>query len=214
MEETNKVFVFEKKELFLVFIFVFILCVICFTLGVRLGKKLSLEGAGITASDQAAVELKSDLEEAAEAPSEEDKLSDEEKLNKLMDDSKNKLNEEIKDTSSEEKPAPQVEKVPSTQVVPSPVTTKPTPSNVASPYTGKYTIQLGSYNTADEAKQFAEGFSVRGYNPIVNEVVIPNKGVWYRVSLGVFDSTEEAKNYIKKEQSLFQGQNYIISEIQ
>jgi septal ring-binding cell division protein DamX len=78
---------------------------------------------------------------------------------------------------------------------------------------GKYTIQLGSYNTLDEAKQFAEGFTVRGYNPIINEVKIEGKGTWYRVSLGVFTTVEEAKSYIKQEQSLFSGQDHVISKI-
>jgi cell division protein FtsN len=66
----------------------------------------------------------------------------------------------------------------------------------------------------NEAKQFAEGFTVRGYNPIINEVKIDGKGTWYRVSLGLFNSVDEAKTYIKQEQSLFSGQEHVISEIQ
>ncbi len=85
--------------------------------------------------------------------------------------------------------------------------------SVANAQTGKYTIQLGSYATMDEAKQFAEGFTVRGYNPILNEVIIPEKGTWYRVSLGLFGSVADAKEYVKKEATLFQGQDYVISEI-
>src|SRR5690606_26807302 len=82
-----------------------------------------------------------------------------------------------------------------------------------SPMAGKYTIQLGSYNSMEEARQFAEGFTVRGYSPIINEVKIPGKGNWYRVSLGLFNTVDEAKTYIKSEQSLFSGQDHIIAEI-
>ncbi len=57
MEENNKVIVFEKKEIVLVLIFVVVLIVTSFTLGIRLGKKLSLDEAGITPSDVKAVEL-------------------------------------------------------------------------------------------------------------------------------------------------------------
>jgi cell division protein FtsN len=78
---------------------------------------------------------------------------------------------------------------------------------------GKFTIQLGSYSDIEEAKQFAEGFTVRGYSPIINEVRIDGKGTWYRVSLGLFNTVEEARSYIKEEQSLFQGQEHVISEI-
>ena len=77
-------------------------------------------------------------------------------------------------------------------------------------YTGKHTIQLGSYRTVDEAKKFASGFKVRGYNPIIYEVNLGEKGVWYRVNLGVFDSVVEAKEYIEKENSLFKGTDHVI----
>jgi len=210
MEESNKVYVFEKKELFLVFLFVFILGIICFTLGVKLGKKLSLESSGVTKEDQLAIDLKSDVEESAEIESPQEKLSDEEKLKELMNESKDKLNQEIKESASESN-------IPQPNIVPEEVPTQKTESSKQeiskTSYDDKYTIQLGSYSTIDEAKQFAEGFSVRGYNPIVNEVVIEGKGIWYRVSLGVFETVQEAKNYIKKEQTLFQNQNFVISEI-
>jgi septal ring-binding cell division protein DamX len=83
------------------------------------------------------------------------------------------------------------------------------PKSLKDQYSGKYTINLGSYRSLEEAEAFAEGFRVRGYNPIINEAELPNRGVWYRVSLGVFDTISDAKDFVKKEQSLFQGQEYI-----
>lgn len=203
MEENNKVIVFEKKEIILVLIFVVVLIVTSFTLGIRLGKKLSLVESGIKEEDVKAVELKSTEEEAAEAAISEDaKLSDDEKLKKLMDESKSRLSEELQKFSSEEGAAKEVVNAgPKEETAPNPAVA------------GKYTIQLGSYNTIEEAKQFAEGFTVRGYNPIINEVKIEGKGTWYRVSLGLFKTVEEAKTYIKNEQSLFSGQEHVISEI-
>lgn len=197
MEENNKVIVFEKKEIILVLIFVIVLIITSFTLGIRLGKKLAFTDAGIKDEDVKTVELKSAVEEDAEATiTEGAKLTDEEKLKKLMDESKSRLTDELEKFSVEEKP----------------VETAATPETNA--MAGKYTIQLGSYNNLDEAKQFAEGFTVRGYSPIINEVKIEGKGTWYRVSLGLFNTVEEAKNYIKEEQSLFSGQEHVISEIQ
>jgi cell division protein FtsN len=197
MEENNKVIIFEKKEIVLVFVFVLVLIVTSFTLGIRLGKKLSMNEAGIKEDDVKTVELKSVDEEDAEATVEADsKLTDEDKLKKLMDESKGRLTDELEKFSKEEAPAPQT-----------------TSTEAKAPATGKFTIQLGSYNTMDEAKQFAEGFTVRGYSPIINEVKIEGKGNWYRVSLGLFQNIEEAKNYIRQEQSLFSGQDHIITEI-
>ena len=200
MEENNKVVIFEKKEIIIVLTIVMVLIITSFTLGIRLGRKLALSENGIKAEDVKEVELKSAVEEDAEATiSEDSKLSDEEKLKKLMDESKDRLNDELQKFSSEETSAK--------------VETKDAPIKTESNMAGKFTIQLGSYSTIDEAKQFAEGFTVRGYNPIINEVQIEGKGNWYRVSLGIFDSVEEAKTYIKAEQSLFSGQDHIITEI-
>jgi cell division protein FtsN len=194
MEENNKVIVFERKEIVLILVFVLILIITSFTLGIRLGKKISLSESGIKSEDLKAVELKSAVEEDAETiVSEDAKLTDEEKLKKLMDESKTRLSDELEKFSSEESATPVVE--------------------AKNSMAGKYTIQLGSYNSMEEAKQFAEGFTVRGYSPIINEVKIPGKGNWYRVSLGLFNTVEEAKTYIKNEQSLFAGQEHIITEI-
>lgn len=200
MEENAKVFVFEKKEIFLIFVFVVIMSVTCFTLGVNLGKKLALEKAGVTEADTKTVEMKSTAEEDVEETLAQPQLSDEEKLKQLMEESKEKLNTELQQFSGEEK------KVEAAAPSKSEVST-------ATKETGKYTIQLGSYSTMEEAKQFAEGFTVRGYNPIINEVIIAGKGTWYRVSLGLFANVQEAKDYVKKEATLFQGQDYVISEI-
>ena len=209
MEENNKVIVFEKKEIVLVLIFVVVLIITSFTLGIRLGKKLSFEDSGIKAEDLKTVELKSNLEEDVEQTVDADsKVTDEEKLKKLMDESKTRLSDEL-EKFSDEKVAPGVQVQGGVPATSPPVQTEAKQSSVV----GKFTIQLGSYNTVDEAKQFAEGFTVRGYSPIINEVKIAGKGNWYRVSLGLFNTMEEAKTYIKNEQSLFSGQDHIITEI-
>jgi cell division protein FtsN len=195
MEENNKVIVFEKKEIILILVFVLILIVTSFTLGIRLGKKLSLTEAGIQDQDLKAVELRSTDEEDADKTFEDDaRLTDEEKLKKLMDESKARLADELEKFTGENTP-------------------ETSPQTAKNPMAGKFTIQLGSYNTPDEARQFAEGFTVRGYSPIINEVKIEGKGKWYRVSLGLFNTLEEAKAYIRAEQSLFAGQDHIITEI-
>lgn len=80
-------------------------------------------------------------------------------------------------------------------------------------YIGKYTIQLGSHRTLEESKNFADGFRHLGYNAIINEVDLPGKGVWYRTSLGAFNTVAEAKDYVKEKESLFQGQDYVIVKI-
>lgn len=207
MEENNKVIVFEKKEIVIVLTLVVILIVTSFTLGIRLGRKLALKDSGLKDEDVKAVELKSISEEDADATLSKDaELTDDEKLKKLMNESKDRLSDELEKFAEDEgatTPAAITAATGTTSVA----------AEIKSDMTGKFTIQLGSYNTVEEAKQFAEGFTVRGYNPIINEVKIQGKGNWYRVSLGVFKNVDEAKKYIKEEQSLFAGQDHIITEI-
>ena len=201
MEENSKVVVFEKKEIALILIFVVVLIITSFTLGIRLGKKLSPnQPQTVNTETERSVELKSVPEEDADVSViREGELTEEEKLKRLMDESKSRLNDQLSKFKNEA----------NTSTAPA----ETAPAATANPMAGKFTIQLGSYGTVEEAKQFAEGFTVRGYSPILNEVVIPGKGKWYRVSLGLFDTVEEAKSYIRQEQSLFAGQDHIITEI-
>jgi cell division protein FtsN len=197
MEENNKVIIFEKKEIILILLFVLVLIITSFTIGIRLGKKLAFSDSGIKAEDVKTVELKSEEEESVEETiSEDSKLTDDDKLKKLMEESKERLSDELEKFSSEETTnSSSVEPQPDKSII------------------GKYTIQLGSYNSLEEAKQFAEGFTVRGYSPILNEVKIEGRGTWYRVCLGAFNDSKEADDYIKKEKSLFSGQDYVVIEL-
>jgi cell division septation protein DedD len=88
-------------------------------------------------------------------------------------------------------------------------TSMPEPS-LRDQYRGKFTIQLGSYQSLDDAESFADGFRIRGYRPIINEVDIKKRGIWYRVSLGIFESVGKAKDYVIREKTLFKGQDYVI----
>jgi len=210
MEENNKVIIFEKKEIILILVFVLVLIVTSFTLGIRLGKKISFTQSGIKEEDKKTVELKSiDEEEADKAYLEDSKLTDEEKLKKLMEESKGKLSEELQKFSKDET----ANSIDSNNNMTPSAELSSLETKTENKLDGKYTIQLGSYETLEEAKQFAEGFVVRGYSPIINEVKIADKGQWYRVSLGAFGSMEEAKKYIKSENSLFEGQQHVITEI-
>jgi septal ring-binding cell division protein DamX len=200
MEQNPRVFVFEKKEIFLIFVFVLIMSVTCFTLGVNLGKKLALEKSGVTPANVKALEMKSVEEEFADQVMAEDKLSDEEKIELLKKEMKDKLDNELQSISQEEVPAASV----------STTGTSATPAN---PNIGKFSIQLGSFNNMQDAKQFAEGFTARGYEAIIYETQLADKGTWFRVIIGIFETAGEARDYIKKEASLFQDQDHVVIEI-
>ncbi len=239
MDEKTKLYVFSKREVALIFLFMFLIALTSFVFGVKIGKSYSYGQAGLSPADRERVELLSGQEEAVnevvdEVEKEQGSKNDSQGLAPDMEDLNKKLEQHIKEETTGEKkrvtsptegqeafkeeindqqgasnqmvePAPGV-------TIPSPKAEQVTGSESQSQkdnYSGKYTIQLGSHRSIEEAQDFAEGFRVRGYNPIVNEVEIPGRGIWYRVSLGAFQSITEAKEYVKKEDSLFQGQEYV-----
>ncbi len=202
MDSKTKLYVFAKKEVFLIFLFMILTAVTSFVLGVKIGKNYSMEMYGITKEDQKkVVDLLSSKEEALEAIKANPEMSTIE-----SSEIENKLQEKI----SEEFGAGEAP----TNMTTAHSTPKESKENakesVKDELSGKFTIQIGSHRTLKEAEAFAEGFRARGYNPIINQIEIKGKGTWYRVSLEAFDSAEDAKAYVTKEKSLFLGQDYAI----
>ncbi len=218
MEDKSKVFVFDRIEVIVIFLFMVVLAVTCFTLGVSIGKKYAIRTAGITEGDEREVILKSQQEEYVDDVIEQNKNDViEEKVEtapggknaQLTDKAINRLSEEFEEL--EKSPEEVLGAVKKEEVVVAEPEIEQKPAE--SPLIGKFTIQLGSYQNLEDAKSFADGFTIRGYNPLINEVEISGKGIWYRVSLGIFETVTSAKDYIKKESSLFQGQDYVITDI-
>ena len=58
---------------------------------------------------------------------------------------------------------------------------------------GEYTVQVSSFQTADEARAHAAALERKGYRPFVVTADIPGRGTWYRVRLGSFADEESAK---------------------
>jgi len=219
MDEKTKLYVFEKKEVALIFIFMILIAITSFMFGVRVGKNYSYQASGFSTEDRKNVDLLSGQEEMVNKVVEErnegekKEMSPEELKEKMHESLKAKIEDEL---SKEDRPKVEV---PDTKPMD---TTKPlnntdliddstkAPAPSKDQYTGKFTIQLSSHRSKGEAEEFANGFTIRGYDPIVNEVQIPGRGTWYRVSLGVFETAGQAKTYIDKERELFQGQDYVI----
>ncbi len=208
-----KVYIFEKKEILLLLSMALLGVIGSFAFGVRMGRNYSFSSVGITKIDQETIKLKSREEELVD-----EIVGKKEKDIKPNLDYKNlekefsKLEKEIasKDrlpTKEELLNARKTQEVREEEVIEEKKSIKET-------FKGRFTIQLGSYKLQEDAMNFADGFKIRGYNPIVREVIIPEKGTWYRVSLGNFDSMSDARDYIRKEESLFHGQDYVITELE
>ncbi|GAB4018404.1 MAG: hypothetical protein Fur0010_19590 [Bdellovibrio sp.] len=227
MDDKTKLYVFHKKEVLLIFLLMLLMAVTSFMLGVKVGKDYTFTKAGFTKEDRTQVDLLSTEEEAVNklmqeksGAGEEPKKVDiegvhqtlEEKIRQELEQENQKFND-AKTPAKEEAPKPMT--APTEKPVMASAGTMPEqPAKANDPYSGKFTIQLGSHRSIKDAEDFAQGFKVRGYNPIVSEVEIAGRGTWFRVSLGAFDNISEAKDYIIKEKSLFQGQDYVITRFE
>lgn len=216
-ENNNKLFVFEKKEILLIFIFVILMAIISFTLGVRTGKSLSLKNDEYSASDIKNIDLKSVDEEFVDDVVKPEMKDETISASDGQNDMEERLREEMEKLATQdikieknevEKPSA-IEDSTTKEVVEK---NKTKTTGEGGDFTGKYTIQLFSHQSQAAAQDFADGFLLKGYDVIINEAIIAGKGKWYRVSIGIFDDVNQAKDYLQKEKSLFQDKNYIISQ--
>lgn len=225
MEDKTNLFVFSKKEVFLIFLFMVLIGIFSFILGVKAGKSFTYSEEGFTQEDRNTVQMYSREEEkveqlsqkgndaqgTAEMENAEGEKGKVEGKGKVYNETYKMLQEEVNkldktQVKGSEKKKAKVDDTPDTE----PEISEAESKDPKRAYRGKHTIQLGSHQTLREAEKFADGFRIRGYNPIIHEVELKGRGTWYRVSLGVFDSISEAKEYILQEKSLFQNQDYVI----
>ncbi len=222
IEDKSKLFVFEKKEVILIFVFMVVITITAFTLGVRVGKGIFIESVGITKPDiQKTIDLKSVEEEGADeigtGTSLEESLNEGPKEDLTQKVIEEKLNSEFGSIANDDVPG-QVP-VESPSISPDPMDTLTEPEAPEELFVdgdanaGKFTIQLVSLETRAEAEKYAEPFVAASYTAVINKASVPGKGTWYRVGIGLFDTQEEAKSYLEQEKSLFRGKKYLINQI-
>lgn len=64
--------------------------------------------------------------------------------------------------------------------------------------TDKYTINVGSFREHSRAERFMNTLKEKGYKAFILEASIPQKGSWYRVSVGRFATWEEAQAFAQE----------------
>ncbi len=67
---------------------------------------------------------------------------------------------------------------------------------VKSPDNAKYSVQVGSYPSIQEATRTIENWKEKGYPAYMMIVDIPDRGRWYRVRIGGFQTRGDAKHYM------------------
>lgn len=76
------------------------------------------------------------------------------------------------------------------------------PQSILPSYTnkakGKYTVQVASYSSEEEAKKFAQNLREKGYADAFYIPADVKGSTWYRVSIGLFESHKSANVYKKQ----------------
>lgn len=230
-EDNSKLFVFDKKEVVLIFIFVLVITVTSFTLGVRVGKGLSLKSDGFTKEDIAkTIDLKSVEEEQADiiindksdtgfegSLSGENADTSKDQLNDLADPERldkefSGISDGKEDSLESQMPSDIKKKEVIKDNMASPVGSELAPKE-GSQFQGKFTINLASRKTRAEAEEYAAPYMASDLEVVINKVNTTSKGVWYRIGIGAFGTYNEAKNFLEKNPIFFKGKKYWITEI-
>ena len=208
MEDKTKLYVFAKKEVFLIFVFMILISITSFLLGVKIGVNNSFEKSGYIQEDMRNVEILSPAEEKVNELEQNAGSTDDETYKALKEKTDLALEKKVEEEFSGR---PRVESQSSSQVESSSPKTPQIEEGSGlgkDKLSGKHTIQVGSFPSIDEAEVFAKGFKARGYTTIINEKDLDHKGTWFRVSIGVFDNISEAKDYVIEHKTLFSSSEY------
>lgn len=75
--------------------------------------------------------------------------------------------------------------------IPDERSTEPAPAGAE----GEYSLQVISYDQSAPARSFAEGLRARGHRAFVTQADVPERGRYYRVRIGPFETRPEAEIY-------------------
>ncbi|OUR96531.1 hypothetical protein A9Q84_09280 [Halobacteriovorax marinus] len=219
MDDKTKLYVLAKKEVFLIFVFMILISLTSFLLGVKIGVNNSFESSGFTREDMKNVEIMSpDEEKVTDLETSMSKVDQDATYKALKEKTNSSLRKKIENEFSNEDMKFNIKKPEAKMKDEAPVIEKKS-TNVMAPatapvvnkkdeFSGKHSIQVGSFPSINEAELFAKGFKARGYTPIINQVELSHRGTWFRVSLGVFENVSEAKEYVIEHRSLFESSDY------
>ncbi len=73
--------------------------------------------------------------------------------------------------------------------------TKPVPKAKPAPPKTFYSVQVASLRSQKEAQRYVNYLRDRGYEAFYRQVVLPQKGTWYRVYVGRFKTLAEARRF-------------------
>ncbi|MFL6211606.1 MAG: SPOR domain-containing protein [Pyrinomonadaceae bacterium] len=120
----------------------------------------------------------------------------------------------LKNSSTQAAQVAVVQPTPQAELPRKQVEEKPAPAPVSQPEgAGRFTLQVGSFNTPVEANERAAHLQAAGFAPRVVAVELPNRGTWYRVQTGRFSDRAEAARVGAQLRAKGAAENFIVSEV-
>jgi cell division septation protein DedD len=113
----------------------------------------------------------------------------------------------VAEPTPEVKPTPEIKPTP--EVKPLPAIAAPAARNE-----GNLTLQIGSYNDAEQANDRIVSLRKAGFEARVVRAEIPKRGTWYRVQAGRFTDRSEAASYGAQLRARGMAENFIVTEYQ
>jgi cell division septation protein DedD len=191
MDQKQRLFIYDRKEMIVLVLLSVMVALFAFTLGVHLGKNIGHAervGANPSGSTPAAtvpdeVPNRQDLTE--QAPGAPDVVD--ENLSRALHDEVAKTGIKLDHPRPVELPETQKKTAQDAPLALESIAAakRPSPS-------GHYTLQVGSHQKLNEAKDQVDALEALGLRPFLRAVDLETKGRWYRVYLGGFVSREDA----------------------
>lgn len=105
-------------------------------------------------------------------------------------------------------------KVPEAKVAPKVENRLPSslPKDISQYALGKFTVQVASYNTKEEAEKRAHKLKEQGYQTNIFSAKVEDK-TWYRVSFGLYGTNEEAQTERAKYLEKFKTESALVQKI-
>jgi cell division septation protein DedD len=75
---------------------------------------------------------------------------------------------------------------------------------------GDFTLQVISYDRPERARTFAQGLRARGHRAFVSEAKVDERGRYWRVRVGPFDSRREADEYRRRFETEERMNTYVV----
>lgn len=214
MNNKQRLFIYDRREMGVLILLGVMVALFAFTLGVHLGKRV------IPGAPDAAHGSKQGTHQPSSADTAQDQLPNRQEIDEqakgvphvVADSLEQAVKEEVNETGVRldtpvpvELPKKTAETKPSK---PNPVENKSAPAP-----DGKFTLQVGSHRSFEEAHNQLKGLESKGLQAFLRSAEIKGKGRWYRVFVGGYESKNDAERAGTRFRSRNMFESYIVTKV-